>query len=253
MPARFPALAAAVAVALAGAAVPHATARAQSLKDAMFGRPSADGRKPQYPPVGRYVAAQGEAFTLDRSNGHPLLKFDDGAEVLALKPEPGARGDIIYKNDVGEPVLRSTRLGGLTLFTETRPTGTPAAFSTPAQPLKARPMSASALLQRLAQASARASRAVGALVTFEAPDVSPGAEPVFADAAALAAEGVVRTAGQRRGRFALSRLRRVRLVQGAAPTVAFARDTLQVTVAPSQGLAGRPSSSRTEQLLSVVR
>jgi hypothetical protein len=224
-----------------------------SLRDTLWDRPSADARKPQYPAVGRYVAAQGEAFVLDRSSQSALLKFEDGAEVFALHPTPGPRGDVIWQNDVGQPMLRSTRLGGLTLFTLDRPTGTPAAFTAPTKELRPRAMAPAALLRQLASASARASRAARRLLPFEAPQVQRGEEPLYADAAQLAAEGVVQAAETPKGRRVLARLRRVRFTTGAAPSATVTQSTLEIVLVPHKGLAGRPSSRRAEQALVAAR
>lgn len=230
-----------------------ASAQSSTLRDSMFDRPSIDGRKPQYPAVGKYVAAQGEAFVLDRSSPVALLKFEDRPEVYVLHPVPGPRGDIIWHNDVNQPVLRATRLGGLTLFTLDRPTGTPAAFSTASSQLKPRSLSPGALLQQLAQASAKASRAARRLLPFEAPQVQRGEEPLYADAAHLAAEGVVQAASTQKGRGVIARLRRVRFTVGTTPSVTVTRDTLEIVLVPQKGLAGRPSSKRAEQALLVSK
>jgi hypothetical protein len=229
---------------LAAGWLPCAPAAAQTaLNGGMFDRPSVDGRKPQYPPVGRYVAAQGEAFVLDRSTSAALLKFEDEPEVYALRPTPGPRGDIIWVNDVGQPVLRSTRLGGMILFTLDRPTGTPAAFAAPTSHLKPRALSPGALLQQLAAASAKASRAARRLLPFEAPQVQRGEEPLYADAAHLAAEGLVQATSTRKGRGVVARLRRVRFTEGDAPSAVVNDDTLEIVLAPQKGWPGvlRPS------------
>ena len=115
------------ALAVAGLAGP-AWAGPDNLRESLFGQHPAAGRNSS-PPVARYVSQEGDVFVLDRSQNRPLLKFQDSPEVWALKPQPAPRGDIIYKNDLGEPVLRATRLGGLTLFTEDRPGGTAAALA----------------------------------------------------------------------------------------------------------------------------
>lgn len=237
-------------VALAAGLALSTPAHAQNaLRDALNHRGYADGRRPQYPPVGRYVAAQGDGFVLDRSTGVPLLKFDNHSEVWALHPNAGPRGDTIYENDMGQAMVRATRLGGLILFTPDRPLGTPAAFDRAAPALRPRPLSPGQLLQSLAQASGRASRAARRLLPFEAPSISRGSEPLVADAAQLAADAIVSTAATPRGRAALSRVRRVRFTEGAAPLAVLNRDTLAIVVAPHRGLAGRPSSRRAAQAL----
>ena len=83
-----------------------------------------------------------------------MLKFQDSPEVWALHPAPAPRGDMIYKNDLGEPVLRATRLGGYTLFTDARPSGEAVSFAGGAPPLRLLGLSPQALGERLLQALA---------------------------------------------------------------------------------------------------
>jgi hypothetical protein len=230
----------AAAVSLGGAS--DALAGPQTLREGLFGDRPISGRA-MSPPVARYVSQEGHGFVLDRSQPRPLLKFDDSPEVWALRPHPAPRGDIIYKNDLGEPVLRATRLGGLTLFTETRPEGTPAALAGGGPALRLAPISPQSLLERLAQASARATRAARRLIPFNA-DASPESSAVMADAAAVTAEAVVRMSRHPEGRSALSRLRRVTLIEGRKPSAALQDGEMRITVAPAEGLAGRPSSDR---------
>jgi hypothetical protein len=218
--------------------------RASMLGQFIFGAPAEDERSAPAPPVARYVSDEGQAFILDRSSSTPLMKFEDSQEVLALSPTPAARGDTIYRNDMGEPVLRVTRLGGLTVFIPGRPTGAPVAFAGQAPGIRLVPMSAGALLQRLAQASIRASRAARHLIVFDAQEVTPGSEAVFADAAFVASQGLVRLSIRRDGEAVLVRIGRVLFAPGAKGSVTLSHGVLQITVNPSQGLAGRPSSAR---------
>lgn len=245
MPACKTALAA-LAVA-AGLSAPVSIACAQSLKE--LGR---NGRTQAYPAVGRYVAAQGDSFVMERGAAHALLKYDDAPEVWFLTPHPGPRGDIIYRDDVGRAVVRATRLGGLILFTPERPAGTPVAFSTPTTTLRPRPITPAQLLRQLAQSSVRASRAARRTLPFEAPAVTPGSEHAVADAATVAAEGLLASAATPKGRSIIARLRRVRFVEGAAPAANVLRDTLEIVVAPARGAGGRPSSKRTALALELA-
>jgi Domain of unknown function (DUF4908) len=82
-----------------------------------------DGRNASMPPVARYMAGDGDRFILDRTGTVALLRFEHAEEIWALRPTPGPNGDTIYRNDIGQPVLRFTRLGGLTLFTPHQPWG----------------------------------------------------------------------------------------------------------------------------------
>ncbi|WP_304807925.1 DUF4908 domain-containing protein [Phenylobacterium sp.] len=240
-----PYIAAALAVAMSvGCALP-AYAGPQTLRDGLFGDRPAPGRRAT-PPVARYVSQEGDAFILDRSQTRAFMKFEGSPEVWVLRPHPAPRGDVIYKNDLGEPMLRATRLGGLTLFTSQRPGGSPAAFAGGGNALRLAPLSPQVLLERLAQASAKATRAARRLIPFEA-DASPASSAVVADAAIVTAEAVVRLSRDPDGRNLLGRLRKVKLVEGKKPAVALHGSEMRITVSPDDGLAGRPSSDRIMQ------
>jgi hypothetical protein len=207
--------------------------------------PFGDNRAAPASPVARYVGGEGEGFILDRSSDEPLLKFEDSPEIWVLEPAPAPRGDIIYRNDLGEPVLRATRLGGLTLFSPREPEGTPAALVGEADDLQpAAEMAPGVLLQKMIQASVRASRAAQHLVTFDAPNVTPRSAPVFADAAMVAAEAIVRLSRRADGKGFVAHLEKIVFLPGHAPDAAFNGSVMQITVTAVRGLAGRPSSAR---------
>ena len=219
-----------------------AWAAPESLRQGLFGH-GGDMRQQPAPPVARYVLEDGDAFVLDRTQGRTLLKFENSPEVWALQAQPAPRGDVIYKNDLGEPMLRATRLGGVTIFTERRPGGSAAALAGNGSPLKLQPMGPQALLERLAQASARSSKAARRLIAFDA-DASPASSALIADAAVVASEAIIRLSRRPDGRAALARVKQVRLNEGRKPGVELAGGVMKITVAPAQGLAGRPSSER---------
>lgn len=234
--------AALAATALAGAAA----AQPMSLRDHLFGAPS-DERAFATPNVARFVPEEGEPFVLDRTAGRQMLmRFEDSPEIWALNPNPGPRGDIIYKNDMDEPVLRATRLGGLTLFTPDRPEGVAAAFVGQGPLLRPPPViSPTALLQSFAQASGRAGRAAHHSISFEAEDVPMAFASLFADAAAVVSEAFVELANRGdKQRRALARFSKVRFEVGRNPAAQAKGNTLKVAIAPDRGLAGRPSSHR---------
>ncbi len=216
----------------------------ETLGEVLFPQQEQDDRRAPPPPVARYVSEEGAQFVFDRSSSTPLLKFDQSPEVLALSPSPAARGDVIYMNDTGEPVLRVTKLGGVTLFAHARPGGAPVAMEGEAASLRVlQPLSPGALLQRLAQASLRASRAARKLIEFEAQEVTPGSEFVFGDAANVAADAVVRMTHRRDADRLVARFNRVLFLPG--PTGAgLSQGAVVITVDPNRGLAGRPSSER---------
>ncbi|MCC7267382.1 MAG: DUF4908 domain-containing protein [Caulobacteraceae bacterium] len=228
---------------IAGGMLAHALPAAADpgLREAFSRRPA--DRLASRPPVARYMTETGEGFILDRTNGQPLLKFDSSMEVMALQAHPGPRGDVIYKNDLGSPVLRATRLGGLTVFTHDRPGGSAAALVGSTSPLRIQTISPNALFQRLYQASAKASKAAKRLIPFEA-DATPGSSSLVADAAGIAAEAIVRLSNRADGRRALARLNKVTVVQGRKPAATVQKGVARITIAPADGWAGRPSSER---------
>ncbi|MGA0605494.1 DUF4908 domain-containing protein [Phenylobacterium sp. VNQ135] len=215
----------------------------EGLRQGLFGKHGGSGRHAASPPIARYVSEDGQTFVLDRTQGRPLLKFEDSPEVWALQPMPAPRGDVIYKNDLGEPVLRATRLGGVTLFTDQRPAGAAAALAGDGSPLRLAPLGPQALLERLAQASLRASRAARRPILFEA-EATPNSSALIADAATVTSVAVVRMSRRKDGRTMLSQFRKVLLVEGKKASAVIDDQVLRITVSPSQGLAGRPSSDR---------
>jgi hypothetical protein len=231
-----------------GLAAPAVAGPVDSLREGLFGRHSNDARDAVSPPIARYITEDGDVFTLDRTQPKPLLKFDGSFEIWALQAQPAPRGDTIYKNDLGEPVLRATRLGGVTIFTEQRPGGSAAAFAGVGQALKLAIMGPQALGERLLQASARASRAARRLIPFEA-EATPTSAALIADAAMVTSEAVVRMTKRADARKLLEHIQKVQLSEGRKGSAQLGSDgVLQVTVAPPQGMAGRPSSDRIVQV-----
>jgi hypothetical protein len=228
-----------------------ASAAAQNLHGLLFGnRGSAAGRELTGPSVARYVSDDGDSFTVDLTQGQPLLKFENSPEVWALQPHAAPRGDVIYKNDLGEPVLRATRLGGIILFSEHRPDGEPVALAGGGAPLRLAPLGPQALLERLGQASLRASHAARHVILFDA-EANPNSSAVIADAALVTSVAVTRLSEQPQGRSRLASLRRVFLEEGKRVAAVVQRGALKITVVPSLGLAGRPSSGRIAAAMSA--
>ena len=221
----------------------------QALRDGLFRKAPGQGRPQPAPPIARYVSEEGSAFILDRTQKRPLLKFDDSPEIWALIPQPAPRGDVIYKNDLGEPVLRATRLGGVTLFTDRRPAGEAVALAGDGVPLRLPVISPNALLQRMAQSSFRASRAARRTIVFDA-EATPVSSSLIYDASLVVSLAIARLAQRNDASARLSRVQRVALMEGARPSASMAGATLRITVTPSMGLAGRPSS---EMIAMVVR
>jgi hypothetical protein len=223
---------------------PAAWAQASRMAGgALFGPPTGQAGPAWGPPVARYASETGVRFTFDRSQGLPLVKFDRSPEVWVLRPQPAPRGDILYLNDLGEPILRASRTGGLTVFTTDRPDGLAVALSGGGPALRMTPLGPQQLLERLALASTRATRAARRLIPFEA-DASPASSALTADAAMVAAEAIIRMTRLPDGRVVLGGVERVRLVEGRQARALVREGVIEITVAPGQGMSGRPSSDR---------
>jgi len=233
---------------LLGFPAPALAGPVESLRDHLLRRHPSDSHDFAPLPIARYVTEDGDVFTLDRTAPKPLLKFDGSFEVWALQAQPAPRGDTIYKNDLGEPMLRATRLGGITVFTDQRPGGAAAALMGPGNPLKLAIMGPQALFDRLTQAAFRTAHAMGRGISFDA-QATPASSALIADAALVTSEALVRMTKRSDSRKFVDRVRRVQLVEGRQAAVDLGADgVLLITVAPPQGQAGRPSSDRIQQI-----
>jgi hypothetical protein len=227
-----------------------------NLRDLLFGHHANDSSpSAALPPVARYEGDNGAAFILDRTPGaRALLQFDGDPEIWALTATPGPHGDIIYRNDLGQPILRSTRLGGVTLFTPGRPSGMPAAFVGEGTAPRTPPiLGPDALFQLEVRAALRATRAAQHSIDFDTTHdfVTPTSEVVFAEAFIITAEAFVRVAQTTKpGQSAISHIRVVRFVTGHEPDAAVKGPDMRITIAPDLGVAGRPSSGRLIAILS---
>lgn len=201
------------------------------------------------PSVARFEMDEGGAFILDRSHQPALVKFDDSPEIWAVEASRGPRGDILFKDDVGDVVLRLTRFGGMTAFTRREPAGAAATFVGATNPLKMSPIGPAALYQRMVIASSRCSRAARHLVSFDAPNVDSRSSALIGDAAWLAMQAIVEMADTPDGRAPVGRIGKVVLTTGSKFGVRFEAPALIVTVAPDQGLAGHPSSARIAEVI----
>jgi hypothetical protein len=227
-----------------------------NLRDLLFGHHGPDASpSAALPSVSRYEGDNGAAFILDRTKAaRALLQFDGDPEIWALTATPGPHGDVIYRNDLGQPMLRSTRLGGVTLFTQGRPSGMPAAFVGEGVAPRAPPvLGPDALFQLEVHAALRATRAAQHTVGFDTTHdfVTPDSEVVFAEAFIITAQAFARVAQTTKpGQSAMSRITVVRFVTGGEPDAAVKGPEMRITVAPELGVAGRPSSSRLIAVLS---
>lgn len=195
------------------------------------------------PTSGRYVAETGQGFILDLSGQRPLMRFERGGEVWALRPTPAPRGDTIYRNDAGDQILRVTPDGGMTLFTTRAPQGSPVTPAGSAPALLPPTVTAIQLWNFIVRQSERASDALGQLVVVDV-EIQPGSEAVAADALSTVVDALSRMARSANLRQSAVRVRRVLITDEPGVTTVFSRGTLRVGINPQAGYAGRPSSAR---------
>jgi hypothetical protein len=230
-----------------GAAVP--SAEADTLKERLESRVGLRSR-PVFAPSGRFRTEGGDAFVLDRTGPRALLRFQNRDEVWALDGHPAPRGDTVFKNDVGETVLRASKLGGLTLFTRRAPNGQAVMLAGPAEPLSVhRPLSFVALFRALVVSGHRATRAAQHPLTVTSVDTATAetAAPI-ADAAVVVAEAFEDL--DRSGRRALlARWRRVCWRWATRPRSGPTATSWSIVLDPKAGAAGRPSSARIAKAL----
>ena len=169
---------------------------------------------PTLPPVGRYVADSGEGFILDRSGRHPLLRFERRDETWVLRPSAAPRGDVIYRNDAGEQVLRVTPSGGMTVYTPRAPGGSPASFSGAGPSLTPPVLGPHLLFRLMAQRSHMVSQAVGGRLVEVNVNVDQS-EALCVEAMIVATEAVIRIARSPTARQYVSDLRSITIIEGS--------------------------------------
>ncbi len=214
-----------------------------TLREALRGTEANDGRGGQQAPaVAHYMAGDGDRFILDRSGSVALLRFDRSDEIWALHPTPAPGGDVIYRNDLGQPVLRATRLGGLTLFTPHQPMGEAVAMEAEAPATKIPHGSVNQLVQVMGLSTARIGKAVGRQILVHAQGA--GSEYLFADTLNVTADTIAKMSQLRDGRPYLANMREVFVHPDKKMSVRYHNGVLDIGVSPKDGIAGRPSSGK---------
>jgi hypothetical protein len=214
------------------------------VHDVLAGFHGDRSRAPAIALVSRFAIDGGGGFILDRSVKPPLVRFDDSPEVWVLNPSHGPRGDIIYKNDLGEPLLRATRLGGMTVFTPRRPEGSAAAPELEAPPIRLAPLTVNGLFDHMLRSANHCSRLARHTVWFEAPNADAKSVALIADSVTNVEGAMFYLSRRADGHALLLRVRRISVMVSNRSSVGLDQGVLMVTIAPTQGYGGRPSSAR---------
>lgn len=222
----------------------------RSLKESMFGEQSQDGRESKTPKYARFRSQSGDGFIMDASRDNVLIRFDNDDEIYVLTPNMGPKGDIIFKNDVGEQVLKATRWGGFTLFTPKNPAGVAVAVTGSVDPFVPGHITPALLFQHLARSSRQASHAANHLIPYDASVATPGADYLFADAATVTTDAIIAVSQKKNGGNALASVKEVRFVEGRPPSIKMIDGVLELKLDTSRGMwGGRPSSKRISNVI----
>ena len=229
----------------------HAQAK-HSLRELMFGKHTDNSHdSSRIPNVAHFVSARGAGFVLDESQAEPLLRFDGDDEVFQLTAKSGANGDITFRNDVGEPVLKVTGLGGTILFSGAHEdVGDPAAVTGQATAFAPDRLTLTELVLHMTRSSVRVTHACDHLFIFNADaeaDEKGGdsALPLFAESVSVTTDALLQVASQADTRHSLDKLHEVHLIEGRPPSAYIENGILFVKLDPSRGTwGGHPSSKR---------
>ena len=226
--------------------------------------------------VQRYaIASDGRMFLVEGKIGRARLKYlcgeNDARLDCALDPEAyaeevflatgqrGPRGDVIYKGENGDVLLRIMSYGGATVFWPGRTNGEAASKTYgDGGVLDLPPANRQDAERRAALAGAKFAALTGEAIAFDAGLEAPGdaadaaAHPaaVLADAIVRVAAGMADVADDETGaRVLKDRIDRVRFETGPAPRLAIDGATLLVVYDPGADAAGRPSSRAVREFL----
>lgn len=175
-------------------------------------------------------------------------------EIYLLSATRGPRGDVIYKNDDDDTLLRIAAYGGATVFWPGEAQGAAASKSFgDDSALTLEPRTYEDVLRRARNAEAQVSAVVGSAIVFDVGagrHGDPADAAVLADAVLTAAKGVVTVADDPIGaRVIADRVSRVAFLPGAQPGVALNGSVLEILYVPKQDIKGRPSSARVAHYL----
>ncbi len=181
-------------------------------------------------------------FIFDRSARMPLIQADSDDEVLAVHQARAAGGGEVWLTDTGRVMLRQSNLGGWTYFPSDRPDGVIVEPVGQARGFEVQPIEDSALERaatEMAQALAELSRNE---VRAELTALDPEGNAYMADAMRMVQRGA-----DLAPRRTVRDLQVVRLGVGERPRVTYDGQVLDISITPSMGYGGRPSSALIRQ------
>jgi hypothetical protein len=206
---------------------------------------------------GIYLAGDAVRFTLVNDGDNYLLRFDNNPEVFVLYAGHASLGGRILKYDSGETVLQVAGWGGMTLYTDSAPTGLPAVRTGDATVLTPSNVSLPDMQNAAEDESQHLAymRGLRLSVSADWPALtSNGAARSFAfDTMENAVRGLDRFSYSAGGREILSRrVDAMVIALSSKPTLSLKARTLTVTFNPARGYAGRASSRAIARALGSI-
>jgi hypothetical protein len=206
--------------------------------------------------IGHYSSGDGlRGLVLDRTGPVPLAKLDGDEEVLALlqgnrfADRRGARWTSLTA-DTEQPFLEVSEYGQVRLAATEREGAIPLHRDADGEPLGRASQPAPKLLAtECSDLSARVARSVGTTVALSATPKEGEDLTAFEGAVVNAARALERVGDSQIGKRALRKLSAIEVRAGDAVKVQVSGARAQVSVVPSKGLAGRPSSSLIQKVL----
>ncbi len=170
------------------------------------------------------------------------------AEIHALTPTRGPRGDVIFKNARGEALLRIASYGGATVYWPGESEGKAASKSYGEEKsLHLSYIDPQTAHRRARTATAAISAITGAPIIFEIDDPATDeviGAAVLADAIVVAAKGIAAVSGDPTGAQVVSgRIEVVHFVPDGTAQLILNQKVLEVRYNPSLDVQGRPSSA----------
>jgi len=190
----------------------------------------------------------GGAFVLHQNGQAAFLRVEGEDEVIALAPARGVRGGVVWVTDTNDALLRFGAMGDAAgaYFPPDAPSGVivePVGFT---DPVAVPPMTEDDLRDAARAATQALADAVRGEVSAEISPLSPLDNGLIADALEMAALAASRAPASR-----VRSLQTVRVQAGAEPGAAFDGRVLEITVTPTLGYAGRPSSRYLQRVLAA--
>lgn len=226
------------------------------------GLPAAKGQTPSRPalmdahPVprdGTYTAADDAEFVLDHRGNNVRVRFSGSDEVFYLTSEAAPLGARVLKYDTGDPALRVTGWGGVTLYTPQAKTGVPAEYSDVIHGVDPPPI-ASQDVKRFAAGLAHQLNSGGDLIIGFAADWgvladSPELRGLACDAMRNTAYALQDAATGANRNMLAGHVHVIRIIEGDHVFALLRGGVLTIMVAPKLGPAGRPSSLKISRAL----